>query len=65
MEELQGLRSLVADAPVGVLIADAHTGRVLTVNHEAERINGFAHRPEFGWTEYEKAFVRRRIDGHV
>lgn len=65
MDELQSLRSVVADAPVGVSIVDAVTGRMLTVNAEAERIHGFPHQPELGWTAYERAFVRRRPDGRV
>jgi PAS domain S-box-containing protein len=57
------LEVLVDTSPVGVLLADAASGRVSLANREARRIFGFPPQPEDRLQSYEQAAVSRRPDG--
>lgn len=59
------LEVLVDTSPVGVLVADAGSGRVSLANREARRIFGFPRRPEDRLQSYEQAAVSRRPDGEA
>lgn len=57
------LQALVDTSPVGILVADARTGRVSLANQEARRIFGFLPKSEGRLEWYTDAAVRRRPDG--
>jgi protein phosphatase len=61
--ELDSLRAIVETSPIGVVIAEAEGDRVVTVNHEAERILGLPHRTGWSVQQYQALFTRRHEDG--
>jgi len=61
-EERQRLRTLIDISPVGIFVIAAD-GRVLLVNHEAERLIGFGVTTEDKLAGFLNAFVYRRPDG--
>ena len=62
-QDRRRLQTLVDTSPVGVMVVEAVTGRVLLVNREAERILGFAREAGDTLPRYEQAAVYRRPDG--
>ena len=62
-QERQRLEALIDTSPVGVIVAEPGTGRVVLMNREAERILGFPHTPFNHLSKYEQAAVYRRPDG--
>jgi PAS domain S-box-containing protein len=61
-EERQRLQTLINISPVGIFVAAAN-GRVVLINHEAERLIGFGLATEDKLAGYVSAFVYRRADG--
>ena len=63
--ERQRLKVLVDTSPVGVMVVEADTHRVLTLNREAERLLGVAFKEGDLLRKYENAAVYRRPDGRA
>ncbi len=61
--ERQRLEVLVRTSPVGVLVIDARTRTVVSVNREAERIFGVPPRPGSSLERYQAVAAYRRPDG--
>ena len=61
--ERQRLEVLVRTSPVGVLVVDAGTRTVVSVNQEAERIMGVPPRPGSRLERYQRVAAYRRPDG--
>ncbi len=61
--ERQRLEALVSTSPVGVLVVDAKTRTVESVNREAERIMGVPPRPGSKLERYQAVAAYRRPDG--
>ena len=61
--ERQRLEVLVRTSPVGVLVVDAETRTVVSVNQEAERIMGVPPRPGSSLDRYQRVAAYRRPDG--
>ncbi len=61
-EERQRLRTLIDISPVGIFVVAAD-GRVLLINHEAERLIGFGLATEDRLAGYLSAFLCRRPEG--
>ena len=61
--ERQRLEALVRTSPVGVLVVDARTRTVKSVNQEAERIMGVPPRPGSKLERYQAVAAYRRPDG--
>ena len=61
--ERQRLEALVSTSPVGVLVVDAKTRTVASVNREAERIMGVPPRPGSKLERYQAVAAYRRPDG--
>ena len=57
------LDTLVEASPVGVLVVDAETRTVVSVNEEAERIIGIPSIPGTNLEEYQNISLYRRVDG--
>ena len=57
------LDTLVDASPVGVLVVDAETRKVVSVNEEAERIIGIPSIPGTDLEEYQNISLYRRADG--
>ena len=58
-----GLEALVNTAPVGVLVFDARTGNVVSVNREARRIVSGLHGPDGSAEQALAVLTFRRADG--
>ncbi len=63
LAERQRLDTLVRTSPVGVLVLEAGSERVLLVNREAERILGPAHPEDEVFSSYEEIATREGTDG--
>ena len=61
--ERQRLEALVSTSPVGVLVVDARTRTVASVNREAARIMGVPPRPGSKLERYQAVAAYRRPDG--
>ena len=61
--ERQRLEALVSTSPVGVLVVDAKTRTVASVNREAARIMGVPPRPGSKLERYQAVAAYRRPDG--
>ena len=61
--ERQRLEALVRTSPAGVLVVDAETRTVVSVNQEAERIMGVPPRPGSRLERYQAVAAYRRPDG--
>ena len=59
------LRGLVDASPMGVVVAEAGTGKVLLTNREAERLLNRTSQPGDTLKTHEQAAVYRRPDGRV
>ena len=57
------LETLVSTAPVGVMVIDARTGAVKSVNREARRIVGELHEPDIPAEALLETLTVRRADG--
>ncbi len=57
------LKALVKIAPVGLVVFDARTGNILTVNEEGKRIAGESGMAAHSWDELLVQFSLRRADG--
>ena len=57
------LEALVETSPVGVVVFDAATGRVASINREARRIVGTLHGPDRQPEELLSILTLRRADG--
>ncbi len=64
-EERARLQALVDTSPMGVIVAEAGTGKVILANREAERILGRPARPRISSEVGELVTVYRRPDGTV
>ncbi len=62
-EERARLEALVRTSPVGVLVVDAETRKVVSVNQEAQRIMGLAPEPGSDLERYQRVAIYRRADG--
>ena len=58
------LEALISSSPVGVLVVDAETRVVLSVNCEAERITGVPSEPGITLDQYREAMNYRRTCGN-
>ena len=54
---------LVRTSPVGVLVVDAKTRTVVSINQEAERIIGVLPQPGITLKRYRELVIHRRLDG--
>jgi protein phosphatase len=63
--ERQGLQDMIQGSPVGVLVADAATRRVLLANRELQRLSGVALQPGDSVDRYLGLFERLRPDGSL
>lgn len=61
--ERRRVEALIETSPVGVLVVDAKTRTVVSVNREAERIMGVPPPPGNGLAEYQRVSIYRRMDG--
>ena len=59
------LRSLVETSPMGIVVAEAETGKVLLANRETERLLERRSQPGDTVKSYAQAAVYRRPDGRV
>ena len=57
------MEALVRTSPVGVLVVDAETRTVVSVNREAERIIGFLPEPGITLERYRELVIYQRLDG--
>ena len=57
------LEALIDTSPVGVVVFDARTGEVASINREARRIAGELHRPEGSAEDLLDVLTFRRTDG--
>ena len=57
------LETLVNTAPVGVVVFDARTGKVMSINREARRIVSGLHGPEGSGEQILEILTYRRADG--
>ena len=57
------LETLVETSPVGVLVLDARTGRIVTINREARRITEPLRTADSTMEEVLKGMTARRADG--
>ena len=58
-----GLERLVETSPIGVAVFDVKTGKVVSINQEAQRIVGTLHMPGRSLDELLEAMRPRRADG--
>ena len=63
--ERERLEVLVRTSPVGVLVVDARTRTVVSVNQEAQRIMGVAPKPGDALESYQRVALYRRFDGRA
>jgi PAS domain S-box-containing protein len=58
------LEAIIEQMPVGIMVADARTGRILFANDHIERIYGLGFKPTEikGFADYPR-FARRHLDG--
>ena len=61
--ERRRVEALIQTSPVGVLVVDAKTRTVVSVNSEAERIMGAPPPPGSRLEEYQRVSIYRRMDG--
>lgn len=61
--ERDRLETLVRTSPVGVLVVDAPTRTVVSVNREAQRIMGVVPEPGTPLATYQEVTLYRRMDG--
>lgn len=57
------LAALVNSSPVGVMVVDASTRTLASVNLEAQRILGMSPAPGSSLVQYHQAAIYRRVDG--
>ena len=61
--ERRRVEALIETSPVGVLVVDAKTRTVVSVNREAERIMGVPPPPGSKLEEYQRVSIYRSMDG--
>ncbi len=61
--EKRRLAALVDSSPVGVMVVDASTRTLASVNLEAQRILGMSPEPGSSLVQYHQAAIYRRVDG--
>ena len=61
--EKRRLAALVNSSPVGVMVVDASTKTLASVNLEAQRILGMSPEPGSSLVQYHQAAIYRRVDG--
>jgi PAS domain S-box-containing protein len=64
-EERQHLQALIDTSPVGVLLVDARTHRVVLVNPEFQRLRGISYQPGKTLAECEQSIIYRKPDGQL